>query len=198
MPEPSRPVIKVVLTGGPGAGKTTAADLLRREVGERIVVVPETATMLFGGGFPRGREPVARYAAQTAIFQVQRALEDVYAVSYGGRLLLCDRGTVDGAVYWPESPEAFFAANGTTLEAELGRYDRVIFFETAARGGLAIEGGNPVRTENLAEAVALDHALEALWSQHPHFTRIPHDTSFLRKIFSALEVLTTIVADTGH
>ena len=47
---------RIVLTGGPGGGKTTAADLMRREVGERIVIVPEAATMLFSGGFPRHEE----------------------------------------------------------------------------------------------------------------------------------------------
>ena len=46
-------VLRIVLTGGPGGGKTTAADLFRRELGERVVVVPESATILFGGGFPR-------------------------------------------------------------------------------------------------------------------------------------------------
>ena len=30
---------RIVLTGGPGGGKTTAADLFRREIGERVVVV---------------------------------------------------------------------------------------------------------------------------------------------------------------
>ena len=43
---------RIVLTGGPGGGKTTAADLFRREIGENIVIVPEAATMMFSGGFP--------------------------------------------------------------------------------------------------------------------------------------------------
>jgi predicted ATPase len=192
---PSPRAVRVVLTGGPGAGKTTAADLMRREVGERVVIVPETATMLFAGGFPRRPEPDARRAAQTAIFHVQRGLEDVFAAAYPHRVLLCDRGTVDGAAYWPNSADHFFEASGTTLEAELQRYDHVIFFETAAVGGIAIEGGNPMRIEDLQQAVALDRALRAMWSKHPHFTLIEHDTSFLRKIFAALEVITEIVGD---
>ena len=32
---------RIVLTGGPGGGKRTAADLFRREIGERVVIVPE-------------------------------------------------------------------------------------------------------------------------------------------------------------
>ena len=44
---------RIAMTGGPGGGKTTAADLFRRELGEQVVIVPESATILFGGGFPR-------------------------------------------------------------------------------------------------------------------------------------------------
>jgi predicted ATPase len=184
--------IRVALTGGPGAGKTTAADLMRREVGERVVVVPETASMLFSGGFPRRPEADARRAAQTAIYHVQRGLEDVFAATYPTRVLLCDRGTIDGAAYWPNSAQEFFASADTTLEAELQRYDHVIFFETAAVGGIVVEG-NPVRIEGLADSVALDGKLRALWSQHPRFTLIRHDASFLRKIAVAIDVLTEIV-----
>lgn len=190
----SRVRCRVVVTGGPGAGKTTAADMFRRELGARLVVVPEAATMLFAGGFPRDGIPAVKRAAQTAIFHVQRNLEDIQSASYPSRVLLCDRGTVDGAAYWPDNPDDFFRSVGTTLNAELARYDEVIFFETAAVGGLAIEGGNPTRIENLEEAVALHRSLLALWSQHPRFTFVPHDTSFLRKINAGLAVLGAIVA----
>jgi predicted ATPase len=189
-----RPQCRVVVTGGPGAGKTTAADMFRRELGERIVVVPEAATMLFAGGFPRDGIPEVTRAAQTAIFHVQRNVELIQSASYPSRVLLCDRGTVDGAAYWPGDPLAFFTSVGTTLEAELERYDEVIFFETAAVGGLGIEGGNPTRIESIDEAVALHHKLFALWSQHPRFTFVPHDPSFLRKITAGLAVLGGIVA----
>jgi hypothetical protein len=120
-------------------------------------------------------------------------LEDVFAASYPDRVLLCDRGTVDGAVYWPNSAESFFSSAATTLEIELRRYDHVMFFETAAVGGISIEGGNPVRIEDAEKAVALDAALRELWSQHPHFTLIPHETSFLNKIAQAHRVLRSII-----
>lgn len=184
---------RVVLTGGPGGGKTTAADLYRREIGDGVVVVPEAATLLYSGGFPRLGENGVRCATQKAIYYVQKYLEDAQSEHYQKRILLCDRGTVDGAIYWPKEPVGFFDALGTTLENELARYDAVIFFETAAVGGVSIEGGNPIRVESNEEAVILDRKLQELWSQHPNYVFIPHEASFIKKIYSGLEQLSKIV-----
>ncbi len=186
---PGRKCRRIVLTGGPGGGKTTAADLYRREIGERLVVVPEAATLLYSGGFPRRGETDVRIATQRAIYHVQRNLEDAQASHYCERILLCDRGTVDGAVYWPGEPFEFFTHLGSSLEVELARYDAVIFFETAAVGGMGIEGGNAMRVESLPEAIKLDTKLRSLWMQHPHFVFVPHQLSFLAKINSGLEKL---------
>jgi hypothetical protein len=183
------------LTGGPGGGKTTAADLFRRELGPRVVIVPESATILFGGGFPRSLQLDARRSAQAAIYHVQRNLEDVQAALYPDRILLCDRGTIDGAAYWPDGSDDYFRAMSTTLEVELARYDAVVFFETAAVAGLSIEGGNPIRQESLAQARALDAALRAQWSRHPRFLFVPHDQSFLRKLTSAFTLLQSLTEE---
>lgn len=184
---------RVVLTGGPGGGKTTAVDLYRREIGEGVVVVPEAATLLYSGGFPRAGENGVRKATQKAIYYVQTNLEDAQFANYQNRILLCDRGTVDGAVYWPDDPIGFFEALETSLENELSRYDAVIFFETAAVGGISIEGGNPIRVESNEEALHLDQKLRNLWSQHPRFIFIPHDVSFLKKINAGLQALMKII-----
>ena len=197
MKHPNHGHCRIVLTGGPGGGKTTAADLFRREIGERVVLVPEAATMVFSGGFPRVSQPTAVHAAQRAIYHVQRNLEDVQAALYPDRVLLCDRGTVDGAAYWPDEPRGFFRALGTSLKAELARYDAVIFFESAAVGGMGIEGGNPVRNETMEQAVELDGKLRALWSHHPRFILVPHNPSFFKKISFALAVLDGIVSELG-
>ncbi len=185
-------VVRIVLTGGPGGGKTTAADLFRREIGEQVVIVPESATILFGGGFPRVADPGARVATQRAIYAVQRNLENVQAARFPDRVQLCDRGTVDGAAYWPAGPDDFFAAMGTTHAAELGRYDAVIFLETSARGDVVVEGGNRYRTESNAEAVDLDDRLRALWAPHPNFHLVHHERSFLRKIAAGLAILDAV------
>lgn len=184
---------RIVLTGGPGGGKTTAADLFRREIGERVVIVPEAATLLFSGGFPRYSDEMAGCAAQRAIYHVQKNLEDVQHAAYPDRILLCDRGTIDGAAYWPASHGNFFDAIGTSFEAELRRYDAVIFFESAAVGGMSIEGGNPTRIEGLQLAVDLDTRLRHFWSQHPRFMLVPHNASFFQKITRALTDMERLV-----
>jgi hypothetical protein len=133
-------------------------------------------------------------AAQRAIYHVQRNLEDAQAAAYPDRILLCDRGTLDGAAYWPGEPGDFFASVGSTMEAELAHYDAVLFFETAAAGGIRIEGGNPIRIESVDEAVAVDARLHQLWATHPRFLFVPHNASFFKKITYGLAALEALVA----
>lgn len=190
--------VRIALTGGPGGGKTTALDLFRREMMDEVGVVPETATILFSGGFPRSDSPRVRYASQTAIYHVQRNLEDAQAAFYPGRILLCDRGTVDGAAYWPGEPEEFFSSLGTDLETEYARYAAVIFFESAAVGGASIEGNNPVRTENAEEAIYLNARIHKLWSGHPRFMMVRHNPSFFKKLTFGLSILESVVTQLRH
>ncbi|MBN8422438.1 MAG: AAA family ATPase [Verrucomicrobia bacterium] len=201
MPRKPKPLTnghcRIVLTGGPGGGKTTAGDLFRREIGDKVVMVPEAATMMFTGGFPRVHLPGAVHAAQRAIYHVQIHLEEAVMAQHPEQILLCDRGTVDGAAYWPSGPEDFFADIGSTLERELLRYDAVIFFESAAVGHMSIEGGNPIRNETIEQAILLDRKLRELWSQHPKFMLVPHNTSFFKKISFGLAVLDGMVSELG-
>jgi predicted ATPase len=184
---------RIVLTGGPGGGKTTAADLFRRELATRVTLVPEAATLLFSGGFPRVRDDEGLRATQLAIYHVQRGLEDIVASTHAGKVLLCDRGTVDGAAYWPGGADGFFRKLGTSLELELSRYDGVVFFQSAAVGGYEVEGGNPVRVESTRRAAELDERLQTLWAKHPCFRFVPHDPSFIRKIHQGVAVLDALV-----
>ena len=184
---------RIVLTGGPGAGKTTAADLFRREIGDSIVVVPEAATMLFSGGFPRHKIDAALKATQYTVYSVQRNLENIIRHKYPNRTLLCDRGTIDGAAYWPEGEESFYKALKITREEEYKRYDAVIFFESAAVGGDSIEGCNQARIESNKEAIEINEKLKNIWRHHPNFHYISHDKSFFKKISAAIKLLQEIV-----
>ena len=185
---------RIVLTGGPGAGKTTAADLLRREIGEKIIIVPEAATMIFSGGFPRSSHPDSQKATQETIYHIQKNLEMVQSKRFPKRTLLCDRGTLDSAIYWPDGAENFLNTMGTTVEHEFSRYDAVIFFESAAVGNKSvIEDGNPCRNESVEEAAKIDSELKKLWSQHPNFHHIPNNQSFLKKVTQAINCILDII-----
>lgn len=184
---------KIALTGGPGGGKSTAAELFKREYKDLISLVPEVATLLFKGGYPRVDSPLVVESIQSSIFHVQLNLENTYATLFPHHTLLCDRGTVDGGAYWPMGPDDFFRNMGTTLEAELAKYDAVIFFETAAAGGLTIELGNPMRNEDQRKAIELDLRLKDLWSKHPNFVYIQNETSFLQKILAGIKAMDEII-----
>ncbi len=190
----SKQAKRIVLTGGPGAGKTTAAALLRREVGPKIVVVPEAATMLFTSGFPRHKETFAIKATQKAIFHVQMNLEDVQSAAYPDRFLLCDRGTVDSSIYWPDGIDNFFQTIGSSLQEQFDRYDAVVFFETSAVANIDVEDSNPARNESIEESIKLDKHLREVWSQHKNFHFIPHDASFMKKIANAHQQICEIMS----
>src|SRR5262245_9752637 len=153
-------VRRIVVTGGPGAGKTSVWRAFMLNHARSVEAVPEVATALLGTLFPTVQSTHDRHALQRAIFHVQRELESAHEQRCGaGRALRCDRGTPDGAGYWPEGADAFFESMNTRAEAELARYDAVLFLETAAAAGLSIATGNPVRTESLDAAVAIDRRL---------------------------------------
>jgi len=181
-PKPKR----VVLTGGPGAGKTAVLELVRQSFCNHIRVLPEAAGIIFGGGFPRGTGAIERRAAQRAIFHVQRALESA-ADATPAALVLCDRGTVDGYAYWPEG-EDFWAAVGTKREDELRRYDTVIHLRSPAAGN-GYNQDNPLRIETALEAAAIDERIARAWEGHPRRYVIECTPDFLTKAHRAIALL---------
>lgn len=178
---------RVVLTGGPGAGKTAVLEMVRRSLCEHVRVLPEAASIVFAGGFPRDDDLECRRAAQRAIFHVQRELE-VTGDAHNAAVVLCDRGTVDGLAYWPGSLEDFWASTRTTLEAELERYSAVIHLRTPT-----IEQGynrqNPVRTESANAAAQIDAQILGVWARHPRRYLVEPSGDFLDKAATALAIL---------
>ena len=178
---------RVVLTGGPGAGKTALLELIRQSFCSHVKVLPEAAGVVFGGGFPREDDQTCRRAAQRAIFYVQRELENA-ADSHNPAIVLCDRGTVDGLAYWPGPADEYWSCLGTTLETELGRYDAVIHLRTppAEQG---YNNQNPLRTENATAAADIDARILRAWERHPRRFVVESSAEFLDKAARALEIL---------
>lgn len=182
---------RIVLTGGPGAGKTAVLEVVRQAFALQVQVLPEAAGIVFGGGFPRTREDVCRRAGQRAIYHVQRELEAV-ADAGAQPVVLCDRGTVDGAAYWP-GPDEFWPSIGTTLADELDRYDVVIHLRTpsSAHGYNRV---NPLRIESADEAAAIDERILDAWASHPRRIIVPAAPDFLAKARQAIDVIATELA----
>jgi predicted ATPase len=182
----------IVLTGGPGAGKTAVLELVRQEFCAHVLVLPEAAGIVFGGGFPRAGSLEWRRSAQRAIFFVQRELEST-GEAENAAIVLCDRGTVDGAAYWP-GPESFWDSVGTTLERELSRYDAVIHLRTPP-----IDGGynhsNPLRSESALVAAEIDAQLLRIWDGHPRRFVVPPSPDFLEKALRTVEILKAEMPD---
>ena len=186
---------RIVITGGPGGGKTTALDLFRRELSGKIASVPEAATMLFSGGISRINDCEVIKAQQIAIFQLQKNLEDIQRKIHPDCLILCDRGRLDGLAYWADSEDNFFKTMKTTLEYELNRYDAVIFFETAARSGAEIKSNNPIRNESEQAAIKLDNKLQKIWSQHHNYNFVASSESFIKKIMFGIETIEHVITE---
>jgi predicted ATPase len=175
----------IVVTGGPGAGKTAVLELVRRSFCEHVLVLPEAAGILFSGGFPRRDSSAARRAAQVAIFHVQRSLESMALAESNAALILCDRGTLDGLAYWPSEPGSYCDAVGTTKALELGRYDAVLHLRTPE-----LENGyhqlNPLRIESASQAQAIDTRIVDAWAGHPRRTFISATPDFMVKAARAV------------
>ena len=184
----------IVVTGGPGGGKTTALDLFQRELKTAVKIVPEAATLLFGHGLDREAGNEDGKLLQRSIYRMQVGLEEIFRDFYADRLLICDRGTLDGLAYWPDDEPSYLQGIGTTFEMEAARYGAVIFFQTAAAHGEDVKSNNPYRTEDARTAVALDEKLQRVWSRHPNYHFIPTEASFMAKINHGLEVIGRVLA----
>jgi GTPase SAR1 family protein len=184
--------VKIAVTGGPSGGKTTLIEAIKKELGSTVAVVPESASILYRGGFPRMKTRNGLIHAQKAIYFTQRELEDLILAEFHPALMVCDRGSMDGLAYWPESPQNFFEMIQSSAEQELARYDWVVHLDTAGSG--EYDSMNVIRTESFPEAVLLNQKILNAWSAHPQRIRINEKKDFLSKMSSAYGVIQAILA----
>ena len=193
MEERSQQITKIVITGGPCAGKTTAMTWIQKEfekLGYRVLFVPETATELITGG-------VAPWTCRTNLdyqkcqVRLQREKEAIFeqaaaAMDTEKVLIVCDRGILDNKAYMTQEEfDAVMRDLSTNEVAERDQYDAVFHLVTAARGALDAYtlSNNAARTETPEQAIALDDKLIAAWTGHPHLRVIDNSTDFEGKLF---------------
>ncbi|MBH1989389.1 MAG: ATP-binding protein [Myxococcaceae bacterium] len=182
----------IVLTGGPGAGKTTVLEMVKHMFTERVIVLHEAASMIYNGGFMRRSTPSAVRCAQRAIYHIQREQERIVEEEGFARVGLCDRGTLDGLAYWPGEPDDFFKSLGTTKEAELARYEMVIHMRTPSLD-LGYNNDNPARTEAPEHAAELDQRMIEVWDGHPNHFIVDSRQDFLHKAEEVVEIVSRLL-----
>ncbi len=185
-------ITKIVITGGPCAGKTTALSRIQNaftQMGYVVLFVPETATELITGG-------VAPWTCgtngdyQKCQFQLQLEKEKIFeqaarTMQAEKILIVCDRGTLDNKAYMSEQEFAQILKDLGSNEIEMrDRYDAVFHLVTAAKGAVEFytTANNTARTETPEKAAELDDRLISAWTGHPHLRIIDNSTNFKDKL----------------
>lgn len=178
----------IVLTGGPGAGKSAVMAAVRQIYGSQVAILPEAASIVYSGGYPRFNTEISIRSAQRAICRVQEELER-YVVEEGKfSIALCDRGIVDGAAYWPHGEDSFFSSVGFSRESVFARYHTVIHLKTPGIE-MGYDYSNPMRTETPAQAAALDQKIERVWAGHPNRFVVPATERFQDKLEQVTDLI---------
>src|SRR5688500_9295458 len=164
------------------------------------MLVPEAATQVYAAHQTRWDRLnlSGRCEMQREIYRFQRTQEDRLAAlahERGDRVLLLDRGTIDGSAYWPHGPEDYWRDLGVEVADEFLRYDAVLILESAAALGSHLydgEASNAARFEDAAAALESGRVLERLWSGHPRLLRIPATTDLDEKIHAVAQAVREI------
>lgn len=200
----SKSFTKIVITGGPCAGKTTALERIREvftKKGYTVVFIPETATELISGGIaPWSTDTNQNF--QHCLLMLQQEKEKVFTRGAGllkeneKILLVCDRGTMDNKAYTTCEEFSNILSLMNTTEADLlSSYDAVFHLVTAAKGTCEnyTLSNNSARYETSEEAAALDDKLVAAWQNHPYHVIIEASSSFDDKINNLINAISTFL-----
>ena len=183
---------KIVITGGPSAGKTTGLSWIQNaftKLGYTVLIVPETATELISGGVtPWGCGSNLDYQKCQMRLQLEkeRVFEQAARTMKAEKILIvCDRGAMDNKAYMNELEFSQVLAEFKTNEVQLrDGYDAVFHMVTAAKGAekFYTTENNKARTETVEQAALLDDKLIAAWTGHPHLRVIDNSTDFEGKL----------------
>ena len=185
-------ITKIVITGGPCGGKTTAMGIVQKDfakIGYKVLFVHETATELITGGVAPWTL-VTNEEYQKCQISLQKRKEEIFerAAKHMGAekvLIVCDRGVLDNRAYMNDTEfKNVMGALGLNEVEERDQYDAVFHLTTAAKGALEAYtlSNNNARTETPEQAVEVDDKLIAAWTGHPHFRIIDNSTPFEEKL----------------
>ena len=204
--ESPKKITKIVITGGPCAGKSTAMSWIQEtfnKKGYAVLFIPETATeLIMGGAAPWTLE--SNYDFQTAVLKLQIEKEKVFEQAaqklYDKNkiLIVCDRGTLDGKGYMSKYEFQKLLKSLNLTETHLkDEYDGVFHLVTAAKGAeqfYTLEN-NQARTETKEEAVEKDNNLISAWAGHPHLRIIDNSTDFENKMKKLMAEISALLGE---
>lgn len=185
-------ITKIVITGGPCAGKSTAMSHIQEEfsqMGYAVLFVPETATELITGGvapWTCGSSADFQRCQLRLQLEKERVFEEAArTMSVDKVLIVCDRGVLDNKAYMDvaQFEQVLESIDANEVELRDG-YDAVFHLVTAAKGAeeFYTTANNAARTETVEEAVAVDDRLISAWTGHPHLRVIGNEGDFDEKM----------------
>lgn len=199
-------VTKIVITGGPCAGKTTAMCWIQNAfttLGYYVIFVPETATELITAGItPWTMETNLEYQKSQLLLQIDKekiyenAANKIY--NYDKVLIIYDRGTMDNKAYMSNIEFSTILNELKLNEIELrDNYDAVFHLVSAAKGASEYYtlDNNIARSETIEEATEIDDKLIASWTGHPHFRVIDNSTDFEDKMKRLIKEITSFLGE---
>ncbi len=198
-------ISKIVLTGGPCAGKTTALNWISNYFTKRgytVLFVPETATELISNGVAPWTCGT-NYEYQKFQVQLQKVKEKIFddaarTMNNNKILIVCDRGMLDNKAYMKDVEFKRLMREFNTSETkERDSYDAVFHLVSAAKGKEDVYtlANNQARTESIEEARVLDDKIISSWTGHPHFRIIDNSTDFENKLERLLKEIASFLGE---
>ena len=190
----SKKITRIVLTGGPAAGKTTLISRIlkefKQEDGWRVITIPETATELISG-FGLGPFPGCMsmldfqyFVIEDQLHKERLALKGAETVPEDKVLIVYDRAVFDDKAYISDEDfRTVLASFGKTEEQVMSGYDAVLHLVSCAKGAeFAYNYGNAARYESVERAREMDDNTIRAWSAHPSLHIIDNSVDFEDKI----------------